>query len=137
MPAVQRLKLRAFLFLSYLLAMSVGVSTFIVPSATYRTEGGLVQTYIWSMMLLVGGAMSALDVLLGKWWIELSGLTLLITASLSFALVIISRIGPTTILPYSGFFVLMLTLTMVNRWLDVRRMYKSARRQLESTGRGK
>jgi hypothetical protein len=128
MPALQRLKLRAFLFLGYLITSSLGIATFILPSATYRSQGGFVLTLIWSSMLVIGGLSCAVDIVAGKWWPEMAGLMLLLAAIFSFALAVILR--PNSTIPYSGFLLLPLCLMYLNRFQEIRRMRSQSRTEV-------
>lgn len=124
MSAGIRLRLRAWLFLGYVMAAGLGISIFFEPSPAYQEEGNLVLTYVWATMLSLGGILGAGDVLIGRWYPELCGLMLLIPAIFSYGFVLVVR-SPG--IPYSGILIWILCSLILNRLTDVWRMFRSAK----------
>ena len=108
--------------LIYLATLGIGISAFGSPPSSIQGALGVTLTMMWAVSLILGGALGAVAVLPGIWWLERVAVLACVTGALMYASVVLhlhlSETGNR--LPQLGFVVVTL-IAFAQRWSQIRR----------------
>jgi hypothetical protein len=122
--------------LAYLLTACAGVIATVAPPPSVETTASPVYVafYLWTVLLIVGGALSAVGAARGRWLGEYVGLWPLIVSFLAFGLATATN-GRGWQSAAGSLLLTAFATWLYSRWLDVALLRRdAARSQVEQTG---
>lgn len=108
----------------YIFMFVAGLGVVFRPTPNFEHVLGSTLVHIMGGFMLVGALLGAFAVLPGIWWLERSGLWLLMSSLLSYIVVVVALGGTMAGVAISA----ALIMTFIIRWLEIRR-YQLAPRE--------
>lgn len=124
-PLLRRLRWKGFVVSAYIFFGTAGIFALQVPSLSLRQQGGYLIIIIWSTCCILGMMLGLIGFFRARTVVEIIGVGLLTTASLTWAVAVILQAKSSTngVAPTVTAICVALSVTalLAQRWLDVRR----------------